>query len=59
MTREYRPCWKNDPALYSARCERIRRRREERLDRVADRLFIGTVVLFVWAASVALVLNWR
>lgn len=59
MTREYHPCWKNDPALYSARCERIRRRKEERLDRMVDRLFTGALVLFCWAASVALVLNWR
>lgn len=30
------PSWRTDPALYSARCERIRRRKERRLDRLAN-----------------------
>lgn len=30
------PSWRTDPALYSARCERIRRRKEKRLDRLAN-----------------------
>ena len=50
--------WRSDPALYSARCERLRRRKEERMDRVVRKLFTCAVVFFAWVVSVALVLVW-
>lgn len=56
--REYTPSWRTDPALYSARCRRVRESRERRLDRLANRVFLGSVALFVWAASVAAVVMW-
>lgn len=52
----YYPCWKNDPARYSARCARIRKRKEARKDRIVRVVFWASVVLLAWVASLALVL---
>lgn len=53
---DYYPDWKTDPARYSARCARIRKRKEARKDRIVRVVFWASVVVFLWVASLALVL---
>lgn len=52
----YYPSWKTDPARYSARCARIRKRKEERKDLVVKTLFRASVALLAWVLSLAAVL---
>lgn len=56
MATNYYPSWKTDPARYSARCARIRKRKEERKDRFVRLFFRVAVVLFFWVVSLAVVL---
>lgn len=52
----YYPCWKTDPARYSARCARIRARKEARKDLVVKTLLKVAIVFFLWVLSLAAVL---
>lgn len=45
-------------ALYSAKVARRRQRKEDRLDRMVDKLFTCAVVFLAWVVSVALILAW-
>lgn len=52
----YYPCWKTDPARYSARCARIRARKEARKDLAVKMLLKVAIVFLLWVLSLAAVL---